>query len=66
MLDGKELVGQIGNVGSYSADIDDAGILELSVGIKIDLVAELEKLAAKTETPVDDKAIAWVKSMLVK
>ena len=31
---------------------------------RIDLIAELKKLAAKTATPLDDQAIAWVEGML--
>lgn len=64
MFEGKELEGKIGSVGSYSADVNGQGVIELSVGVKIDLIAELEKLALKTQTPIDDQAIAWVKKLL--
>lgn len=64
MLEGKELEGKIGSVGAYSADIDSKGIVEVMVGVKVDLIAELEKLALKTDNQIDDKIVAMVKSAL--
>lgn len=66
MLEGKELEGQIGEFGGYAADINDKGQLEISLSVKIDLVAEAKKLAAKTATPVDDQAIAWLEKLMGK
>jgi hypothetical protein len=65
-LEGKELEGKIGTVGAYSVDIKANGELEVMVGVNVKLVEELKKLAAKTSTPIDDAAIAWVESMLAK
>lgn len=64
ILEGKELEGKIGDVGAYSVDLTDKGIVEVSVGVKVDLVAELEKLALKTDNSIDDKIVAMVKSAL--
>ena len=66
MLDGKELEVAIGEYGSASVDVTDKGVVELAVSVKVDLLAELKKLAAKTSTPIDDAAIAWVEGMLGK
>lgn len=64
MLAGKELEFKLGEYGSASVDVTGQGFLEVSLVAKVDLVAELEKLAAKTSTKVDDAAMAWVKGML--
>lgn len=64
MLEGKELEGKVGEFGGYSADLNDKGELEISLSVKVDLVAEAEKLAAKTGTPIDDQAIAWLKKLM--
>lgn len=58
--------GKIGDIGQFSAGITKKGELEAMVGVKISLVAELKKLAAKTNTPLDDKALEWVEGMLEK
>lgn len=63
MLEGKELEGNIGSIGSYSADLDAQGNLEVMVGVKIDLIAECEKLAAKTDTTLDDSFVAVLKKL---
>lgn len=64
MFEGKEVSGKIGEYGGYGLDLQPDGILVASVELKIDLIAELEKLAAKTSTKIDDAAMAWVKGML--
>ena len=61
---GENMEGKIGQVGEYQADVSKDGHLKLSVSVDVDLVAELEKLAEKTATPIDDQAMAWVKKML--
>lgn len=64
VLDGKELEGKIGSVGQYSADLNEKGELEVSVGVKIDLIAEIEKLAAKSETKIDDAVLGFLKKLV--
>lgn len=63
MLEGREVEGKIGEYGGYHVDIDDKGHLEIAVSVKVNLVAEAKKLAAKTSTPIDDAAIAWLEKI---
>jgi hypothetical protein len=63
MLEGKEISGKIGEYGEYYADINAKGMVEVGVLLRVDLVAEAKKLAAKTSTPIDDAAIAWLEGM---
>jgi hypothetical protein len=63
MFEGKEVQGNIGEYGNYYADIDAKGHVEVGVILKVNLVAEAKKLAAKTKTPIDDKAIEWLEAM---
>ena len=79
MLEGKELEGKIGEVGSYSVDVDKNGLVKLEVlaskeleGIKlnsansaeISIFVLLEKVAAKTEAKWDDAVVAQLKAIL--
>jgi hypothetical protein len=64
MLEGKEVEGKIGSVGSYHADLDAQGNLEVMVGVKVDILAELEKLAAKSATKIDDSVVEALKKLL--
>lgn len=64
MLEGKEIVQKIGEYGEASLDITGDMKLKLAVAVEVDLIAELKKLAAKTSTPIDDQAIAWVESVV--
>jgi hypothetical protein len=64
ILEGNEVEGQIGQYGGYSVDIDNKGIVKAQVSVEIDLVAELEKLAKKSPTLIDDKVIGLVKAAL--
>lgn len=66
MLEGKELEYKFGEYGSASVDLSDKGIVEVAVGVRVDLIAEVKKLAAKTATPIDDAAIAWLEGMIRK
>lgn len=64
MFEGKEIDGKIGDVGHYFVDVSDKGEVEIGVSVKINLVAEAKKLAAKTATPIDDQAIAWLEKLM--
>lgn len=64
MLEGKELDIKLGSIGNASADINDKGEVEIAVGIKIDLIAELEKAAAKSGNKIDDSIISALKGLL--
>lgn len=63
MLEGKELEGNIGKIGNYSVDLTPQLKLKVAVGVEVDLIAELEKLAQKTSTPMDDAVVAWLKKL---
>lgn len=64
MLEGKEFETKIGEYGSASVDVTGDLKVKVEVGIEVDLIAELKKLADKTKTPLDNQAIAWVESMI--
>jgi hypothetical protein len=64
ILEGNEVEGKIGAVGGYSVDVDDKGVVVAKVEVKVDLVAELEKLAKKSDSQIDDKIIGLVKAAL--
>lgn len=64
MLEGNEVEKQLGEYGKVAVDLSPDGKLKVVAEVHVDLIAELEKLAAKTSSKVDDQAIAWVKGML--
>lgn len=79
LLEGKELEGKIGNVGSYSIDVDsglnvkiEAVISVVESGIKISsvnsveapLMEILEKACLKNNIDWDESAIAGFKALL--
>lgn len=78
MLEGKELEGTFAG-GSYSLDVDMLGIVAINLSyakdlgdaqiqssssVSVSLFTILEKLAAKTGTTWDDKAVAVIESAL--
>lgn len=78
-LEGNELEGKIGDVGSYAVDVDDKGKVKVtltidkdmglgkvsaSVIVETDLFKIAEQLAAKTATPWDDEAIKALEKLL--
>lgn len=64
MLDGKEVEHKLGEYGTVSVDVDAKGVVEVAASVKVDLIAELEKLAARSDNSVDDKIVALVKAAL--
>ena len=64
MLEGNELEQKIGEYGEASVDVTPELKVIVSLSAQVDLLAELKKLAAKTETPIDDAAIAWIEKVL--
>ena len=64
MLEGKELEGKIGEYGEYSVDVNGKGEVEVAMNVKLDLFGEIEKLAAQTETKLDDSFVATLKKLL--
>lgn len=65
MLEKVELQGPIGKVGEYSVDVTPDLHLKVAVGVNLPIIDYLKALAAKTSTPIDDKAIEWIESVLV-
>ena len=63
MLEGKEFETKISEYGSASVDVTPELKVKVEVSIEVDLIAEAKKLAAKTETPIDDAAIAWLEKI---
>jgi hypothetical protein len=61
----QKIEGKIGTIGTYEESISADGVLKLLVGVEINLVEEAKKLAAKTETPIDDQAIAWLEKLML-
>ncbi len=64
MLEGKEVEGKIGEYGSYEVDVMPDGKVKAMVGIELDLIAELRKLAASTDNALDDKAVDYIEGLL--
>jgi len=64
MFEGKELEKKLGDYGVASVDIDGQLKVKVELAVEIDLIAEVEKLAAKSSTPIDDQAIAWIKKLV--
>jgi hypothetical protein len=62
MLEGKELAGLIGSVGSYSVDVDAVG--KVVIVLETNVFKLFELVTKKTGTPLDDKLLAGVKSLL--
>lgn len=63
-LEKVELEGKIGNVGTYAVDVTPQLKLKVSVGVELPIIDYLKQAAAKTSTPIDDQAIAWIEKVL--
>ena len=64
MLEGKEVEVQIGRFGSAAVDVRSDLKVVASVSFEVDLIAEVKKLCEKTQTPIDDAAIAWLEKLV--
>jgi len=63
----KELVkkeAELGEYGKASVSLTSEAKVKLSVEAEIDLIKELEKLAAQTNTKVDDQVVAYIKGLV--
>lgn len=63
-LNDVEFKKEIGQVGEITVDVTNDLVLEVKAGVKIDIIAELKKLADKTATPHDNVALEWVEKIL--
>lgn len=66
MLEGKEVDVALGSIGHASLDINDKLEVEVAVSAKIDLLAELHKLAEKSGTKLDDVVVQAIEKLLGK
>lgn len=66
MLEGKELEKQIGEFGHVSVDVLPDAKVEIELGLKFDLIDIVKKLAAKTQTPIDDKVVEFLEKIVKK
>lgn len=64
MLEGSELEQKIGEYGAFVVDVTPELKVVVSAKIEVDLLAEIKKLAAKTETPIDDATVAWLEKLV--
>lgn len=64
VLEGNELEQKIGQIGTVIVDVTPELKLKVSASVEVDLLAEIKKLAAKTATPIDDAAIAWIEKLV--
>jgi len=63
-FEGNEIDKKIGEHGSVVVDVTDKGIVNVSLNLEIDLLSEVEKLAKKTKTQLDDNFISIVKKLM--
>ena len=64
ILSGKELVQKLGEYGEASVDVTADLKVIVALSAQIDLLAEIKKLADKTETPYDNAAIDWIEKLI--
>ena len=54
----------LGGYGTAEASVDSMLVVKANVAVEVDIIKEVEKLAAKTTgTDVDDKAVAAIKKI---
>lgn len=64
LLEGNEVEKKIGDYGAVILDVTPDLKVKLQVEANIDLIAELDKLFAKTSTPIDENVFSVVKQLL--
>ena len=62
LLEGNEFEKQFSE--SVKVAVDVTPELKVKATVEVDLIAEAKKLAAKTQTPIDDKAIEWLEKIV--
>lgn len=63
MFEGKEIDKKLGEYGNLSVDLTPQLKLKVAVGLEVDLVDELKKLAEKTKTPIDNHVAEWLEKL---
>jgi hypothetical protein len=66
MLEGKELEKSLGQYGSAFVDINDQLQIEVGLSAKVDVMAEVRKLAEKSGNPLALKVIDILEGLLKK
>lgn len=64
---GKELVKKeaaLGEYGHASVALDSEAKVKIEVKAEVDLIKELEELAAQSNTKVDDQVVAYIKGLI--
>lgn len=62
MLEGNELEKKMSE--SVVVTVDVTPELKVKASVEVDLIAEVKKLAAKTETEIDDTVISWLEKIV--
>ena len=60
----KKKEAQLGEYGVASVALDSEAKVKIEVKAEVDLIKELEKLAAQTGTKVDDQVVAYIKGLI--
>jgi hypothetical protein len=63
MFEKKEFEKKFGQHTAVAVDVTPDLKLKVTFEISVDLVEEAKKLAAKTNTPIDDTAVAWLQKL---
>lgn len=63
MLEGKEVEKQLGEYGNVFVDVKPNGDVEVGATAKINVFAELRKLAKRTDNKLDDAAIDYIEKL---
>jgi hypothetical protein len=50
--------------GDMKAEITEDLKVKVTASVEVDLIGEAKKLAEKTNTPIDDSAIAWLEKLV--
>lgn len=66
MLEGKELDKKLGEYGNVFVDVNDELVLEVGLSGKIDLLAEIKKVAEKSGNQMAIKAVEILAGLLKK
>lgn len=59
-----EKVAQLGEYGQASVAFTSEAKVKVALAAEVDLIAELEKLAAQSQTKVDDQVLAYIKGLV--
>lgn len=61
---GNEFEKKIGDYGSIIVDVTPDAKIKIAVVLELDVIAELDKVAAKTSTQIDNNILSLLKTVL--